>query len=171
MERLIGKLMCGLLAVAFGGCANTCGLSPCTGGCRPCGMGLFEGLLVPPCGQCPIGACSDCGGEPCSCTAPAGPIEGCAAPAEACEGCAAPVASCESCSTPVFSLCRPRLLQALFGCTGCDGEYYWSEWFSDPPACHDPCDDCGNWTGYCSNCGEPSAAHVSGPAIEEIAVP
>lgn len=30
--------------------------------------------------------------------------------------------------------------------TGC-GEIYWDEWLSDPPACEDPCDDCGNYVG------------------------
>lgn len=30
--------------------------------------------------------------------------------------------------------------------SGC-GEFYWGEWFSDPPDPCDPCDDCGNWIG------------------------
>src|SRR5690349_16817589 len=30
--------------------------------------------------------------------------------------------------------------------TGC-GECYWSEWFNDPPDCHDPCDCYGNLAG------------------------
>jgi hypothetical protein len=38
-----------------------------------------------------------------------------------------------------------RLLGAL-GCNGC-GELYWSEWFNDPPACCEPCDCHGNYTG------------------------
>jgi hypothetical protein len=33
------------------------------------------------------------------------------------------------------------------GCTGCDGELYWSEWHNDPPRCCDPCDCHGNWVG------------------------
>ena|SRR5205085_1144370 len=28
------------------------------------------------------------------------------------------------------------------------GECYWSEWFNDPPACHDPCDCYGNFAGH-----------------------
>ena len=27
------------------------------------------------------------------------------------------------------------------------GEFYWSEWFNDPPACCDPCNKCGNFVG------------------------
>ena len=32
------------------------------------------------------------------------------------------------------------------GCKGC-GEAYLGEWRSDPPACCDPCDQCGRWNG------------------------
>ena len=34
----------------------------------------------------------------------------------------------------------------LWGCPGCSGEIYWSEWHNDPPGC-EPCDCCGNWIG------------------------
>jgi hypothetical protein len=27
------------------------------------------------------------------------------------------------------------------------GERYWGDFYSDPPACHDPCDQCGNYVG------------------------
>jgi hypothetical protein len=27
------------------------------------------------------------------------------------------------------------------------GEFYWSEWFNDPPACCDPCNGCGKFVG------------------------
>ena len=52
------------------------------------------------------------------------------------------------------------------GCKGC-GESYWSEWFNDPPACHDPCDHCGNWVGH----GAPGSAvwqmpHDEGHAVD-----
>ena len=33
------------------------------------------------------------------------------------------------------------------GCSGCDGEIYWSEWHNDPPCCCDPCNHCGQWVG------------------------
>ena len=32
------------------------------------------------------------------------------------------------------------------GCAGC-GEFYWSEWHNEPPACCEPCDCHGNYTG------------------------
>jgi hypothetical protein len=41
--------------------------------------------------------------------------------------------------------CRCALVDA-FQCAGC-GELYWSEWFNDPPACCDPCDCHGRYTG------------------------
>jgi hypothetical protein len=44
------------------------------------------------------------------------------------------------------------LLQKLCGCTGC-GELYWNEWHCDPPACREPCDCTGAYTGkYGGNC-------------------
>jgi hypothetical protein len=39
------------------------------------------------------------------------------------------------------------LVDRFCGCTGCDGELYWSEWHNDPPRCCDPCDCHGNWIG------------------------
>jgi len=39
--------------------------------------------------------------------------------------------------------CVNRALTCGSGC----GEVYWGEWANDPPACSDPCDDYGNWTG------------------------
>ncbi|MEX0643286.1 MAG: hypothetical protein WD468_11325 [Pirellulales bacterium] len=45
------------------------------------------------------------------------------------------------------------MLNSCCGCSGCDGEMYWSEWHNDPPCCHDPCDCYGNWTGGCSGRG------------------
>jgi hypothetical protein len=158
MDRLVGRLVFGLLAVAAGGCAHMCDLAPCTGGCCRNGADFFAGLLVPSCGECTVGACSDCGGEPCTCGAPAAVDEGCAAPVGSIDSCAAAPDACESCDGPAFSICRPQLLHALFGCTGCDDEYYWSEWFSDPPQCCDSCDDHGHWTGYCD--GSPSSPHT-----------
>ena len=157
-DRLLGLVTCCVLAVAMGGCAQFHDLTPCTGGCGGGGLdGLGQGLLGcgggglgGPCGTCSVGACSDCGGDPCSCETPA--------------------LECESCAMPDFSLCQPNLLHALFGCTGCDREYYWSEWFSDPPARQDPCDDCGNWTGngggYQTQYAAP-VADYAGPAMEK----
>jgi hypothetical protein len=174
MDRVLTPALCGLLAVVVGGCAHMNDLSPCTGGCCQ-GVGrLFSNLLVPPCDTCPVGACLDCGGEPCTCAAPvsegcAAPVDkSCAAPASSCTSCGGQAGSCDSCSAPLLSICRPNLLHALFGCTGCDDEYYWSEWFSDPPQCCDKCDDQGNWTGYCDGCGTHPGEPLMGP-VEEIA--
>jgi hypothetical protein len=40
---------------------------------------------------------------------------------------------------------------SIFNCnTWCGpscGERYWGDFYSDPPACHDPCDRCGNYVG------------------------
>jgi hypothetical protein len=33
------------------------------------------------------------------------------------------------------------------------GERYWGDFYSDPPDCHDPCDNCGNYTGRSSTEG------------------
>jgi hypothetical protein len=30
---------------------------------------------------------------------------------------------------------------------------YWSEWHNDPPYCHDPCNNCGQWIGPSPGCG------------------
>jgi hypothetical protein len=40
--------------------------------------------------------------------------------------------------------------------SGC-GEIYWDEWLSDPPACEDPCDDCGHYVGPRSRILSPLA--------------
>jgi hypothetical protein len=38
-----------------------------------------------------------------------------------------------------------------FRCHDC-GERYWNEWYSDPPDCCDPCNDCGTFVGPKSCC-------------------
>jgi hypothetical protein len=43
-----------------------------------------------------------------------------------------------------------RCCRGWHGRNFCDsscGECYWSEWFNDPPACCDPCDCYGNYSG------------------------
>jgi len=44
--------------------------------------------------------------------------------------------------------------------SGC-GNYYWSEWFADPPDCNDPCDCCGNYVGHGCGC-QPACGHRHG---------
>lgn len=53
---------------------------------------------------------------------------------------------CDSCACPDDCGILPALGRGLSCGKGC-GEIYWGEWYSDPPDCCDPCDDCGNWTG------------------------
>jgi hypothetical protein len=55
------------------------------------------------------------------------------------------------------------LFDGLFGCTGCDGEFYWSEWHNDPPRCDTPCDCYGNWIGPSTSYRAPYA-HAYSPA-------
>src|SRR2546430_8833887 len=35
------------------------------------------------------------------------------------------------------------------------GQFWWHEWFSHPPECCDPCDDCGNYCGPTHSSGYP----------------
>lgn len=135
MRRLQTFTVLVLIAVAGSGCCSLRSLSPCHGPrcASACGTGGC-GLL--PCGDCGLDSCGDCGVDSCT---------GCGH--DPCS-CAAPVDGCQTCATPSFSLCPPNLFNAIFGCSGCDDEIYWSEWFNDPPDCCDPCDDYGYWTGY-----------------------
>jgi hypothetical protein len=85
--------------------------------------------------------------------------DGCAAPATDCTACGHEVGRADSCGAGACSdaacACQRRpWLGKLFGCVGCSCEVYWHEWYNDPPACCDPCDDCGNYRGSgCATCG------------------
>lgn len=144
MRRLHTAALFVLTAIAGSGCCCLRGLSPCTGpqcdysygSCGGAGCGIAS------CGVPILDDCTDCGHDPCTC--------------------GAPVDDCHGCARPVFALCGGNLLHAIFGCTGCDSELYWSEWFNDPPACCDPCDDHGYWTG-------PSGTAVLGGAPPMVA--
>ena len=80
----------------------------------------------------------------CACTHP-----GMAPMAGGCGDCTA--ASCGDCG-PCGGGCYPgpilRGLGSLFSCHGGCGEVYYDEWCSDPPDCCDPCNSCGDYTGY-----------------------
>lgn len=53
---------------------------------------------------------------------------------------------CGGSNCPGFTPCG--YLKYMLTCSGgCSGQMYYGEWISDPPACCDPCDNCGNWTG------------------------
>ena len=58
-------------------------------------------------------------------------------------------------------LCRFYWDHHYSGCSQC-GECYWSEWFSDPPQCCDPCSRCGRFTGggHCDECENSHGGHV-----------
>lgn len=90
--------------------------------------------------------CSECGPPICRCTGPGHcGQQGCGC-ATACEGDGRSCPQCGCC----FGDCCGRvvgLVDRFCGCTGCDGELYWSEWHNDPPRCCDPCDCHGNWVG------------------------
>jgi hypothetical protein len=78
----------------------------------------------------------------------------------ACDTCDSCGDACDdSCGTPCGrGACSDRtpcgpltLLFSIFNCNtwrgpSC-GERYWGDFYSDPPACHDPCDPCGNYVG------------------------
>ncbi len=153
------------------GCATTCGVDGCSmagqmwcgdGSCGPrkplinvctgpaCGVGCDPGCgcepgcaIEPGCGcepSCGVGGCGDACGVACGCgNCPVGEtlIFGARAIGSEFRRLLAPLGLCCPCGS---------------GCGGC-GELYWNEWHSDPPACCDPCDQCGNWVG-------PSSAGV-----------
>jgi hypothetical protein len=100
------------------------------------------------CGQCAGGACG--GATSCGC---------------GCEPTCATEPSC-GCASDCGPSRRPGccLFDCLFGCTGCDGEFYWSEWHNDPPRCDNPCDCYGNWIGPSIGSYRAPYAHAYSPA-------
>jgi hypothetical protein len=50
-------------------------------------------------------------------------------------------------------------------CDNSCGECYWSEWFNDPPACHDPCDCYGNYAGHRRRSVIQAAHHEPVPTL------
>ncbi len=79
----------------------------------------------------------------------------------ACDGCG--VAECDTggcgatpCQNACLSDCTTNMLTRGSGC----GEVYWGPWVNDPPACCDPCDNYGNWTG--DACCAPICNPLSG---------
>lgn len=72
-----------------------------------------------------------------------------------CDGpCGGGAGGCDPCSWHPGK----HLFQAAGCASGC-GDYYWSDWHSQPPDCCDPCDRCGNFAGQyfdgnpCRGCG------------------
>jgi hypothetical protein len=125
--HLAGMLAVAILAAASGCCpAHYCCVDDCCGGMA---------VAPDPCGSCcAADACGDCtsccGVDPCGC-----------------DPCGCGPCGCGPCGG-IFGGCL-GLLTCGSGCS----EMYWGEWASDPPACCDPCDNCGNWTG--GGCCDP----------------
>jgi hypothetical protein len=153
---------CSLFCCIFGSrCGDSCGTA-C--GCGvDCGMDgrQFAGQSWSGC--CEEGprlcycrdACGNCAGGAC------GPTTSCGC------GCEPTCATEPSCGCA--SNCGPSggpcfLFDCLFGCTGCDGEFYWSEWHNDPPRCDTPCDCYGNWIGPSAGYRAPYA-HAYSPGV------
>lgn len=133
-----------------GGCDGSAKplINVCTGPCG-CGVGCEPGCGCEPSCGCDTG-CGDvcCGGEICGCR------RGCAVAETV-------VFGVKSIRDEFRRLLAPLGLCCPCGsCGGC-GEFYWSEWHSDPPQCCDPCDDCGNWVG-------PSATSMRAPYDHEF---
>lgn len=119
---------------------------------KQCGIGGYGGhggglLAAAGCGDCCGGCdsydhgCSDCASD-CNTGSP-GTFP----------------ASCGNCVTGhcggASGMLLPLLSTKLACGSGCGG-IYWGEWISDPPACCDPCNDCGGWVDEpCCNYGGP----------------
>lgn len=126
-----------------------------SGGCcatKHCGGGFggygHHGDIVSAtgCGDC-CGGCGDTGcdshmGGGCGCCDTGG--------YQGCDDCCAGEfpGSCGGCASGgcggISGLALPLLSTKLACGSGCGG-IYWGEWISDPPACCDPCNDCGCW--------------------------
>lgn len=119
---------CDQCGPACGVCGPAC--APCGDGCVDAGCDTCRDTSCDACGGSSCGSCGGYGGNPCgdSCWSGRGPL-----------------------SWLFGGLCGG-------GCcgSGC-GEFYWSDFYSEPPDCCDPCDRCGNWTGgscgYGGGCG------------------
>jgi len=165
-------------------------MCPCTdarGNCARAGCGCGRGNACG-CGGGGCGCDSGCGGGNgggCGCGTTGGCGNGggcgCGNSRQADCGCAPSCRSKPSCGCGVCGICGRLgkcgicgcgggcgLFKCLFGCTGCRGEFYWSEWHNDPPRCHDPCDRCGNWigpsAGYRAPYAHPYSVGVARPA-------
>ena len=176
MKRIIlFGLLAGMLSASTG-----CGLYQAVFCGRSCGgrCGCSSGYCGDECGD----NCGPTCGRPVrpACTPRRAVVADCD---EGCDGdCARPChktscGSCAPCSDPCSDPCgdgccgRPwhrgplSCLFALFApncwCGPSCGERYWGDFYSDAPACEDPCDNYGNYSGGgCHNCG--SSGHARG---------
>lgn len=107
--------------------------------------GICAGLLT---GVLCLLAASGCARQWCVDRA-AGPLPHGAEFCSACEG-----DGCGACLGNPISFIQHRLTCA----SGC-GEFYWDEWFCDPPDCCDPCDENAVWIGPRSCPPKPLTYH------------
>jgi hypothetical protein len=89
--------------------------------------------------------CRECGPPICTCTGSGSCGQSCGCNGDGNSG----QRGCLRCVCRYGTCCGRvvGLVDRFCGCTGCDGELYWSEWHNDPPRCCDPCDCHGNWVG------------------------
>lgn len=178
---------CGCAAECGSSCGGRCGCSYAGQRYQGCCDQTCKDFCLRPCvGPDCCGCEPRCGCEPgCACEPACGCEPGCACePGCGCEpscGCATGYCDTGCCGGPVCGeRCGEGLVRAVGrlcrnvcgpGCTGCDGELYWSEWHNDPPRCCDPCNHCGEWigpsgyncpTGDCSTC-QPSHGYAQKP--------
>lgn len=117
------------------GCDSYMPMKLCVGpdGCTsPCGCDCGDSCEAS-CGcEAGCGCSNDCG-----CEAGCGCASGCGREPKT-RGCCATLL--HICGRMCDTVCGGA------GC-GCSGEVYWSEWYNDPPRCHDPCNCCGQWVG------------------------
>lgn len=104
-----------------------CGSPFCTSGCGPCDVACGPCEVVDDCGPCEVGGGYSPYGPDCGYCGPGG----------------------------VLSFVG-RVLGLSWPCGGCSSDVYYGDFHSYPPDCCDPCDRCGNWTGYA---GEPIVDH------------
>lgn len=116
---------CGDHGSQFAGMKYDCCCEHCGGGFG-CGGGNGDRACPGGCDDC----CDTCCGDTCD--------------ACACGDCGR--CSGNSCGCQCNRGCFGKLCHKLCGCAGC-GEFYWWEWRNDPPACCEPCDCHGNYTG------------------------
>lgn len=152
---------CGLYQTVFYGspCGGYAGsVNECDEGCGPVGCSTSR-----PARRAVVADCGDgCGG---GCERRCSKV-GCRTCAPCDEG------GCDPCADPCGNGCYARpwyrgplsCVFALFTpptwCGPNCGERYWGDFYSDPPACSDPCDRCGNYAGHgggCRSCGGRAA--------------
>jgi hypothetical protein len=142
-------VFCGL-AIACSGC---CGAMQCGDGCAKGSPYAFMKYDCE-CETCGPGFCTSCGNADCTCgskvecgdkcTCGGGCADGC------CGGFGGRIGPCGDRCDGGCTSCGRRspccILNWLCACSGC-GEFYWNEWYNDPPRCAEPCDCFGNWIG------------------------